>query len=240
MKGSSERRAAALAAGAVAATLAVVLLVAWAALVGPEAALEGDGPARSSASVTPTETSSLPAADPRGQAERLAEDPRVVVVVAVTLAVVQAAVLLGLVVLLVLALRRAWSRRRLAGPRRAPVARDIEVLPEHERLEEAMRRDTGEQQRLLDVGDAADAIVACWCRFEEQAAAAGVVRDPWETSTEFTVRVLDLADVDHRAVARLAELFREARYSRHRLGEGARAEAREVLARIHGSLRAGR
>ena len=76
----------------------------------------------------------------------------------------------------------------------------------------------------------------CWHRFERQAAAAGLVRQDWETSAEFTLRVLDLVDADSALVARLGALYREARFSDHPLGEAERAEALAALDAIHARL----
>jgi hypothetical protein len=58
-----------------------------------------------------------------------------------------------------------------------------------------------------------------------QAEAAGIGREPWETSAEFTLRVLDLVSADERAVAELSVLYREARFSDHDLDEAARTAA---------------
>ena len=78
--------------------------------------------------------------------------------------------------------------------------------------------------------------MACWHRFEVQAESAGIGRAPWETSAEFTLRVLDLVSADERAVAELSVLYREARFSDHDLGEAARETAVDALERIHRGL----
>ena len=77
----------------------------------------------------------------------------------------------------------------------------------------------------LEVGAVDDAVIACWVRLEEAAAAGGVDRLPWETATELTVRLLARFDVPETAVDRLLDLYRTARYSRHQLGEDDRADA---------------
>jgi Domain of unknown function (DUF4129) len=77
----------------------------------------------------------------------------------------------------------------------------------------------------LESGPVDDAIVACWVRLEKAAAGGGVARLPSETATELTVRLLGRFDVPERAVARLLQLYRTARYSRHHLGEDDRAAA---------------
>jgi hypothetical protein len=75
-------------------------------------------------------------------------------------------------------------------------------------------------------------------RLEEAVAAAGVRPGVAETSTELVSRVLHSLDVDPRAVATLAALYREARFSEHPMGEDARAAARASLTRLHEDLRA--
>jgi hypothetical protein len=59
----------------------------------------------------------------------------------------------------------------------------------------------------------------------------------WETSSEFTLRLLDLVAAEDRAVSRLAGLYREARFSEHPMTEAHRAAALEALAVIHAGLR---
>jgi hypothetical protein len=96
--------------------------------------------------------------------------------------------------------------------------------------------DAAEQRRVLSVGEPRNAVVACWQRFEDQAATAGIERHPWETSAEFTLRVLDLADADGHAVAVLAGLYREARFSEHPVTEDDRAAALAALDSIHRTI----
>lgn len=88
----------------------------------------------------------------------------------------------------------------------------------------------------IERGSTRDAIIACWLRLEDVAAAAGVGRRPAETAEELTARVLAAYRVDPATLARLADLYREARFSDHALGESERAEARSSLARIRSEL----
>ncbi len=88
----------------------------------------------------------------------------------------------------------------------------------------------------LDEGRPGDAIVACWLAFERTAAAAGVARRPSETPAELAVRVLAAHWVSRQALDRLADLYREARFSGHGLPESARAEARAALDLLRGEL----
>jgi hypothetical protein len=123
--------------------------------------------------------------------------------------------------------RRRRRRRRV----------EFEVLPgTPEQAAEEIVRDADQQLALLREGSPRNGIVACWHRFEVQAEAVGIGREPWETSAEFTLRVLDLVSADERAVADLSVLYREARFSDHDLGEQARSSAVDAVERIHRSL----
>ncbi len=234
------RRASVVAVAAVAATVLLVsLLVTWAASIGPDAVLTGAGPAthRMSASPTDTATPSGTPTDARSQ-----RDPRdrpqghhpVANALLGVLAVLVIAALLGLLVLVLRRLWEAWTLRRRPPPE--PERADFDALETPRRLATEMVRDADRQRELLEQGDPRNAIVAAWHRFEEQAAEAGVRRRPWETSAEFTLRVLELVDADSTQVARLAALFREARFSEHALGEPARAEALAALDAVHAGL----
>jgi hypothetical protein len=125
------------------------------------------------------------------------------------------------------------SRRR-REPR--PQEIDFDVLEDPQPLVEEMRRDAGDQFELLLGGTPRNAIVASWDRFEEQAERVGAARKPWETSSEFTLRLLDALSADPSAVSRLAGLYREARFSRHEITEDNRQAAVEALHLIHASI----
>jgi hypothetical protein len=99
-----------------------------------------------------------------------------------------------------------------------------------------MRRDATEQFELLLGGEPRNAIVAAWDRFEEQAERAGSARKLWETSSEFTLRLLDAVSAAPDAVSRLAALYREARFSEHEITESNRRAAVEALRDIHTSM----
>ena len=131
--------------------------------------------------------------------------------------------------LLVRRLHTAWALRRIDEE---PATGDFEALDDRRRIAVAMAEDGAEQARLLEEGEARNAIVECWHRFEVQAARAGLGRRPAETSSELALRMLDAADVDRAAVTRLLELYREARFSGHEVGEDDRAAAIDALARI--------
>ena len=101
---------------------------------------------------------------------------------------------------------------------------------------EEIRKDADEQFELLLGGEPRNAIVACWDRFEEQAERVHASRKDWETSSEFTLRLLEAVSADAAAVSRLEALYREARFSEHEIDESRREAAVEALRAIHASL----
>lgn len=90
----------------------------------------------------------------------------------------------------------------------------------------------------LAEGSPRNAVVAAWIELEQATAHAGTVRRPSETSTELTRRALAAYALDEGTIRRLAELYREARFSRHELTEAHRDEARACLERLRDDLRA--
>ncbi len=88
-----------------------------------------------------------------------------------------------------------------------------------------------------------DAVIACWLRLEEGAAAAGTARRPAQTPTEFTAAVLAGAtgpgDAEV-AVRDLLHLYHRARFGSRPLEEGAAERAAADLDRIRAGLAARR
>jgi hypothetical protein len=113
---------------------------------------------------------------------------------------------------------------------------DFDILDDPEPVLDEMRKDADEQFELLMGGSPRNAIVACWDRFEEQAERARAARKPWETSSEFTLRLLEAVSADAAAVTRLEALYREARFSEHEIDETHRTDAVGALRAIHASL----
>ena len=152
------------------------------------------------------------------------------IVVTVLGAVVMLAVVLSVLRWL---LTRDWRRHR-----REPEPEEIQFDPldAPAQVARTMVARAREQRAVLAEGSPRNAIVACWHQFEEQAAPAGVRRQTWETSSEFTLRVLDRLSADSAAVTTLAELYRAARHSTHEITEADRAEAQVALDLVHRSL----
>ena len=122
-----------------------------------------------------------------------------------------------------------WFGRR--GPRSAePPEVEDEVTPP------ALADAVAEGLRELDQGGPGEGVVACWVQFERAAADAGTHRAAPDTASELVGRLIDRHPVSSAPLLRLADLYREARYSRHELPESARAEARAALEQLQAEL----
>jgi hypothetical protein len=163
------------------------------------------------------------------------------VVINAALLVLVAAVL----VVLVWGLVGALFRRRGAAPDdpdRAPLKEAAVLAAVQAGLDDLSDRDR----------DPRRAVIACWLRLEEAAAAAGLPRHVGDTSTDLVVRLLggdgdrdgdgDGAGGGGRRVvsadvlAGFAEVYREARYATHTVDERMRGEARSALERLRAEL----
>ncbi len=205
----------------VATALLVIVLVTWASSIGPGDVLRGEGLELAG---TPTEAVSTPAdagGEPGTTEGSEPEDIEVhawvrvlLFVLNIAFAVLVAALLVRYVVAPLV--RRARARR-LRGPREEV---DFVALEPPQVVARALLGDAAEQRRVLvEGGSPRNAVVECWHRFESAAADAGFERRPWETSSEYTMRVLDVVDAYQPAVTALGDLYREARFSEHELSE---------------------
>jgi hypothetical protein len=220
--------------GVLGAVALLLLLVTWAASIGPQQVVTdpGNPPTNFSAPTTTAsaaEDAGSSDARPRGGGDHDVLFTVVAVVATVLAAVVMLAALLTVIRWL---LTRSWWRRREPEP--DEVAFDPLEAPAL--LAEALAAGASGQRQSLEKGSPRNGIVECWHRFEELAGSVGVRRHPWETSSEFTMRLLDQVSADHRAVGRLAELYRDARYSDHEVSEETRREAAAALDVIHDSV----
>lgn len=236
-----EKRAAVTAVAAVlGGAVLLVVLVTWAASIGPSGVLTGEGP--QAVRTTTTETAEPGQVESRLRVEeqdRLEErhrgDRPLLRAIAIVLEVLLAAVVAWLLLRWGRRAHEAWRDRRRDPGDPEHVEFDVLEVPQA-RLVEEIGRDATQQREALLGGSPRNGIVACWHRFEVQAAAAGIAPHVWETSSEFTMRFLDLAGADSSSVVRLGALYREARFSRHELGEDARAVAVEALDAVHRGL----
>lgn len=242
------------------ATSLLMVLVAWATLIGPDEVFTGPG-VRERAPITPTEQTCIPAPTPNSdgttdvpdnpdnlplceapddslnQARDLvqqADPPLWVKILVWTIEFLLLAAILALAVLAIVRARELLQRRTRFGGEREDV--DFATLGEPARVAAAITEDAAEQDHLLSTGEPRNAIVAAWLRFEVQGASAGVPREPWETSSEYTLRILDVVEAGSGAVHRFAGIYREARFSEHPITEDHRAAALEALAAIRSSM----
>lgn len=240
----------------------MMVLVAWATLIGPDEVFTGAGTTERTFT-TPTERTCIPAPTPSSdgtvetpdnpddlpvceapddslnQARDLvqqADPPLWVKVVVWTIELLLVAAMLALAVFAVLRARELVQRRTRFGGERP--AGGFAVLDEPDRVAAAITEDAAEQDQLLRDGEPRNAIVAAWQRFEVQGASAGVPRESWETSSEYALRILDVVQAHEPSVLRLAGIYREARFSEHPITEEHRAAALVALAAIRSSLAA--
>lgn len=120
------------------------------------------------------------------------------------------------------------ARRRDGAPPPTPIPPEAAAA--------SLLEDSRLHWEALAEGKPSEAVIAMWVALERSVARAGVERAPSETSGELTLRVLDRLTVDGDAVETLAHLYREARFSRHRLTDEQREHARAALAQVHASL----
>lgn len=217
----------------------LVTLVGWAALIGPSPVLTGPGPLISART---TSTSEPPINEVDTKAENVAQGSErghlgsiVITVIGGAMAAFAA---LAIGWLLYALGRRVWTAWQFRRRYDAPPDLDFETVESSApaSARRAMASDADEQLRLLLEGRPRNAIVSCWHRFELQAVEAGLARHPWETPSEFALRLLERAEVDPVAVSRLLDLYREARFSDHDLDEDDRAAAAVALREIQAQV----
>lgn len=136
----------------------------------------------------------------------------------------------------VLAAAYLWRHRPSFGWARRLRLRDLAEVDVLVDVATSVSADAAEQRAALRRGRPRNAIIECWLRLEAAVTAAGVHREPSDTSAEFTERVLAAHHVDAVALANLAALYREARFSEHEMGEDARSAAIEALDAVHAGL----
>ena len=125
------------------------------------------------------------------------------------------------IVCIVLLFWRWWARRpsRSATTRHSvaiATTSEVQAQPEPEPDMPALRTGIGLALQVLDEQrDPADAIVRAWLGLQETAEESGIVRQPAETPTEFTSRILSRAFADDRAIRTLLRLYLRTRFGDH-------------------------
>jgi hypothetical protein len=142
------------------------------------------------------------------------------------------AVVVGLVIWALV--RDQMRRQARRSGRRAPVAAAPRTA---EDLVAAL--DAGLEELSDADRDPRRAVIACWVRLEQAAAAAGTARLPGDSPTDLVGRLLAEQRVDGRVLAALLEVYRQARYATHTVDDQMRAQARSALERLRADLGAG-
>ncbi len=152
----------------------------------------------------------------------------------------KAALVIGCIVLAVLIGVMVWTLAREVGRRRVRGKMPPRQLSRTASAEEVVAAlDAG----LIDLSDAdldpRRAVIACWLRLEQAAAAAGTPRQASDTSTDLVTRLLGEHHVSGDVLASFADVYREARYATHTVDERMREQARSALQRLRTELTAG-
>jgi hypothetical protein len=127
-------------------------------------------------------------------------------------------------------LRRRPARAGRHQPRRTARTADDLVAALDAGLEELSDTDR----------DPRRAVIACWVRLEDAAAAAGTPRHPGDSPTDYVGRLLAEQRVDAGVLAALLAVYREARYATHTVDDQMRQQARSALERLRADLGATR
>lgn len=90
---------------------------------------------------------------------------------------------------------------------------------------------------LADDSDPRGAVINAWVRLEQAAGHAGAARAPADTPADLATRLLAEHAVPADVLARLAGLYRAARYSPHPVDDRMRVEALEALGAVQDALR---
>ncbi len=143
--------------------------------------------------------------------------------------------LVTLIALIVWAVVRDRLRRRDARVRRRPDRQD----PASTADELVAALDAG----LLELSDTdldpRRAVIACWVRLEQAAAAAGTPRHAGDSPTDLVARLLAEQHLDARVLTPFAAVYRQARYATHTVDDQMRRQATSALERLRTDLGAG-
>jgi Domain of unknown function (DUF4129) len=130
---------------------------------------------------------------------------------------------------------RAWLAGREDRTPEVADATDLDL----EALALAVSGDASERLDALSTGTPAEGIIAAWTHLEATLHETGLALPPSRTSTEVSLDVLRRFPVDETTLRTLADLYREARWSKHPLTEDDRSRAAAAYGALDAALRAG-
>ena len=136
----------------------------------------------------------------------------------------------GLAFLLWLLLRNGLRTRE----RKLPEPTEAKPAPAREEVLAAV--DAGLSELDDSDADPRRAVIACWVRLEQAAAAAGTPRAPGDTSTDLVGRLLTEHQVSAPVLYPLADVYRLARYATHTVDATMRDQARSALGHLRAEL----
>jgi hypothetical protein len=210
---------------------ATLLLAAWVSAAGPVGVFARQDFSGIESKTPGKDFGSVPIPPRNGDGLQRADvptsDPWLVTVVELAMKLVLAAVVVLVLVAVGRALLERWRGRDTTED---PVAA-VDVLPDV-LLEGAL-----EGERQLGRGTPANAVIAAWVALEDAVRGAGVRDDDSRTAAELVTAVLRSHRVDRAPLDTLANLYREARFSRHPIAEEQRTVAREALVQVQADLR---
>jgi hypothetical protein len=169
-----------------------------------------------------------------GDPSRAASEPKSIQlgwlsgVLEVVCGVVVAAVVGVLIFLLV--------RNSLESRKRRLAVEDEPAKPLTQREEVLAAVDAGLSDLDDDDRDPRRAVIACWVRLEQAAAAAGTPREPGDAPADLVVRLLGAHQVSAQVLYPLADVYRLARYATHTVDSGMRDQARAALRQLRAEL----
>ncbi|WP_067496283.1 DUF4129 domain-containing protein [Actinoplanes sp. TFC3] len=137
--------------------------------------------------------------------------------------------------LVIWALFRDVARRR--GRRRGKRAAKRTDVRTAEDLVAAV--DAGLQELSDSDRDPRRAVIACWVRLEDAAAAAGTPRHAGDSPTDLVARLLAEQRLEAAVLTPFAHVYRQARYATHTVDNQMRQQARTALERLRTDLGAG-
>lgn len=149
-------------------------------------------------------------------------------------------IVIGLAVIAVIGLV-IWAVLREQGRRRARrTGRRVAPRADSRTAEDLVAALDAGLQELSDTDrDPRRAVIACWVRLEQAAAAAGTPRHAGDSPTDLVARLLAEQRVEAAVLTPFADVYRQARYATHTVDDQMRRQAVTALERLRADLGAG-